>query len=96
VLFDADGDSFKTSDSALEAKLLIEKTLLERLNVVSLSSANYRLALDRVSSLGLVSGVIYDALHLLCAKKQTCARLYTYSLNHFNRLGSKEVVISVP
>ncbi|MDA7645610.1 PIN domain-containing protein [bacterium] len=80
----------------LEAKLLIEKTLLERLSVVSLNPALYRMALDRVSSLGLVSGVIYDALHLLCGEKQKCDRLYTYNLSHFHRLGSKGVIISAP
>ena len=80
----------------LEAKLLIDKTLLERLSVVSLNSADYRTALDRVATLGLVGGVIYDALHLACGERSGCDRLLTYNLNHFRRLEAKGVAISAP
>ena len=47
-----------------------------------------------ISSIGLVSGVIYDALHLACAESSECKRLYTYNLVHFNRLGPQNVQIS--
>jgi predicted nucleic acid-binding protein len=51
-----------------EAARLIEENFLEHLDVVPLSTADYKTALARVSSLGLPSGAIYDALHVRCAE----------------------------
>ncbi len=46
--------------------------------------------------LGLVSGVIYDALHLACGERSGCDRLFTYNLSHFRRLEAKGIAISAP
>jgi len=79
-----------------EAQVLIERTVVDRLELIPLDESDYKLVALRVSSLGLVSGIIYDALHLVCAQKQECSRLYTYNLSHFRRLEPEGVVVTSP
>jgi predicted nucleic acid-binding protein len=79
-----------------EALKLIEANFSARLRVVDLAARDYEDALRRVSGLGLASGVIYDALHLIAAERIGCERLYTYNLAHFNRLQSISVQIAPP
>lgn len=69
--------------SGPEAHRLIEVNFSQRLKVVSLSQADYHKAPKLVAGLGRISGQIYDALHLIAAKKEGCERLYTYNHRHF-------------
>jgi predicted nucleic acid-binding protein len=61
-----------------------------------LSARNYAAAVERVAALGLASGVIYDALHLVAAERHACKRMYTYNLVDFSRLGSDSVELIAP
>lgn len=79
-----------------EAQTLIEQTVVGRLDLVPLDDSIYMQALQRVGSLGLISGIVYDALHLVCAENQGCGRLYTYNLGHFRRLEPEGVVVTSP
>ncbi len=79
-----------------EALKLIEANFIARLRVIDLTARDYEDALRRVASLGLASGVIYDALHLIAAERIGCERLYTYNLSRFNRLQSTRVQIAPP
>ena len=72
--------------SGSEALRLIEVNFIQRLKVISLTQGEYHKALRLVAGLGRISGQIYDTLHLIAAKKESCERLYTYNLRHFQGL----------
>lgn len=72
--------------SGPEALRLIEANFIPRLKVISLTQGEYHKALRLVAGLGRISGQIYDALHLIAARKEGCERLYTYNHRHFQGL----------
>ena len=71
-----------------QASFIIQESFLKRLSIVELTAQDYREAMRRVTERGLVSGAIYDALHLQAALKAGCRSLATYNLNHFQQLGA--------
>jgi len=79
-----------------EACLLIEENFINRLKLIELSGTDYAEAIRRASGLGLSSGVIYDALHLACAEKASCERIYTYNLSDFQRFRADEIEVLTP
>jgi len=82
--------------SPADAARLIRENFSRDLTVLPLSAGNYAAAVERVAALGLASGVIYDALHLIAAERHACKRLYTYNLGDFSRLGSDAIEIMAP
>ncbi len=56
------------------------------LTIVELTKADYEAAISRCSELGLMSSVIYDALHYEAALKAGAEVLYTDNLRDFTRL----------
>ena len=70
-----------------EARTIILDGLVSILEIVSLDQVDYLVAVKMVSTLGLSSGAVYDALHLRCAEKEKCERIYTYNTEHFGRFG---------
>lgn len=79
-----------------EARRLIDETFRSRLIVLELPVRAYADSIHRASSLGLASGVIYDALHLFCAEKGGCKRLYTLNTGDFQRLKPVGVQLATP
>ncbi len=67
---------------------------LQNVQLVSLEPDEYQKALQRVSSLGLSGGVIFDALIAECALKIGAETLFTFNLHHFTRLGTDIVQIT--
>jgi len=65
-----------------DAVLAVE-TFLQRLNPVTLSAEEYMETLRRTANLGHSGGMIYDALHLACARKIEAERIYTWNVKHF-------------
>ena len=82
--------------SAAEAFALVERNLLSRLRVIPLEDQDYLEALRLASAQGLLSGQIYDALHIAAARKAGCTRIYTYNLRHFQPLCPKDIEVSSP
>lgn len=82
--------------SSVEARILIEQTVLGRLEVIPLDRDDYAASLSAVSGAGLTGGVIYDALHVEAAKKASCSRIYTYNFRHFQPLCPPEISVSAP
>ncbi len=78
-----------------EARAIVAD-LRRKLGVLSLGARVYERAIDRVASLGLSSGSVYDALHLQCAEGAGCRRLHTYNLGHFQRLGPEGLTVLAP
>ncbi len=81
--------------SGPDALNLIETNFIRRLKIITLSESDSLKALRRVASLGLISGQIYDALHLTAAEKSGCQTLFTYNLAHFQSL-NPTLTISAP
>ena len=79
-----------------EATRLIEENFLVHLDVVPLSAADYKVVLTRVTTLGMRSGAIYDALHVRCAERAGCDRIITYNVTDFERLAPPGVEVTPP
>lgn len=65
------------------------------LTFVDLTRADYEAALQRCAAKNLVSGVIYDALHLQAALKSGAEVLYTANLRDFQRLVDADTPIEL-
>ncbi|MFW6235034.1 MAG: type II toxin-antitoxin system VapC family toxin [Spirochaetota bacterium] len=79
-----------------EARRLISESIAGRLTVRDLSKADYLEATDMVAQAGLIGGVVYDALHVVVAKKSRCERLLTYNLRHFRGLVPHPITVATP
>lgn len=79
-----------------EARELIEENLIRRLTILEIKDTTYSKAIRKVADLGLRSGMIYDALHLVCAESANCDRIYTFNLKHFQRLEPAEIEVVSP
>ncbi len=82
--------------SPADAGHLIRDTVAGRLTVIPLGTEDYLEAIDRVSEKGLVSGIVYDALHYLAAEKAGCDRLFTFNTDHFQYVQRGTITISAP
>jgi predicted nucleic acid-binding protein len=79
-----------------EATRLIEENFLVHLEVIPWSVADYKAALTRVTTLGMRSGAIYDALHVRCAERAGCDRIITYNVTDFERLVAPGIEATTP
>lgn len=79
-----------------DARRLLEETVLARLAVVPLGSADYRAVLRQVADQGLGSGAIYDALHAHCARKEGVDQILTYNLHDFERFDLEGILVAAP
>jgi predicted nucleic acid-binding protein len=68
-----------------DAVLAVE-TFLQRLTTVDLSAEEYMETLRRTANLGHSGGMIYDALHLACARKIQAEQIYTWNVKHFQMI----------
>lgn len=82
--------------SGLEAARLIEVNFGRKLRVVELKKTDYFDAIALCAERGRPSGQIYDALHLVAAKKAGCVRLFTYNLKQFEFLNPGGIQIVAP
>lgn len=71
--------------SALDATSLIQ-SMNKKLIFIELGADDYLAAMQQVSSLGLSGGIIYDALHVQCARKVNATTLYTWNIKHFRMI----------
>ena len=69
-----------------EAWKLLSENVLPFFQIVILTLTMYRATIQECSECGWIGGRIYDALHLQCAKKAGCDRLYTFNVRHFRQL----------
>lgn len=72
-----------------DVQKLLENDVIMHADVVSLTSEDYRDVLGRLVSLGLVSGAIYDALHVRAAEKAGADELVTFNGRDFRRMPPK-------
>jgi predicted nucleic acid-binding protein len=69
-----------------EAYRFVSETVVSHCAVVTLSERDYLATLEAAAKAGLRGGIIYDALHLRCAEKARCDRIYTFNLSDFFQL----------
>ncbi|MEX2445042.1 MAG: PIN domain-containing protein [Alkalispirochaeta sp.] len=79
-----------------EAQRIIQESFVSRLTVVALETPAYTEAIARVAERGLVSGTIYDALHVMAAEQAECSRIYTYNTDHFLPLVADTLQVTTP
>ena len=82
--------------SPMDAKSLIEESLVKNLEILPIVTQTYLSSIRRVSNMGMTSGIIYDALHLEMAESSGCTELLTYNLKDFRRLDPQNIRIVSP
>jgi predicted nucleic acid-binding protein len=82
--------------SPMDAKSLIEESLVKNLEILPIVTQTYLSSIRRVSNMGMTSGIIYDALHLEMAESSGCTELLTYNLRDFRRLDPQNIRIISP
>jgi predicted nucleic acid-binding protein len=82
--------------SPMDAKSLIEESLVKNLEILPIVTQTYLSSIRRVSNMGMTSGIIYDALHLEMAESSGCTELLTYNLKDFRRLDPQNIRIISP
>ena len=65
---------------------LIHEGALQFAEVVPLDADDYRAVLDRMAALDLVSGAVYDGLHVRAAEKAGADELHTVNGRDFRRM----------
>lgn len=66
--------------------VVVVETFLIRLKPVSLLAEEYLETMRKAANLGQSGGMIYDALHIACARKIKAERIYTWNVRHFRSL----------
>jgi len=69
-----------------EAWQIIEDMILPRMDMVALSSKEYREVVLRCAASGWTGGKVHDAVHLRCGQKAECDRVYTFNVRNFRAL----------
>jgi predicted nucleic acid-binding protein len=77
---------YKPRTSPAEAWQILEKNILERMEIESLGRKEYSQVIKECAAQGLSGGRIYDALHIRAARKAECSRIYTFDVQHFRQL----------
>ena len=78
-----------------EALRIIEDEILGPLKLVSLDAREYVRIVRRAGDEGWIGGRIHDAVHLQCALKMDCDRVYTFNVADFRALAPKELVARI-
>jgi predicted nucleic acid-binding protein len=79
-----------------DAQRIIEQAILSHFSVISLTKQDYQDAIKLTVANNLSSGAIYDALHLIGARRANCSLLYTLNLRHFRALAPADPFIASP
>ena len=66
-----------------DALRIIEANVFRRLEVMELTVADYRRAMQSSQGAGARGGAIYDMLHLQAARRSGATRILTVNLRHF-------------
>lgn len=71
---------------AAEAGRFLDDNILPYFELVAISAGDYKSVLRSSWNAGLIGGLIFDALHLHCAQKAACDRVYTFNVKDFRAL----------
>ena len=73
-----------------EALRILEENVLPHFHIVALTPKDYREVIRELAAADWRSGVVYDAMHLRCARKQPIDRLYTFNVKDFRDLAPRD------
>ena len=81
-----------------EAWQIIEEMILPHMELLTLTPKEYREVVRYCATSGWAGGRIHDAVHLRCAQKAGCDRIYTFNVKDFRALASPDFAdkISAP
>ena len=81
-----------------EAWQIIEGMILPHMALVTLTPAEYRDVVHHCAISGWAGGRVHDAVHLRCAQKVGCDRVYTFNVKDFRALAPSGLAdkIAVP
>lgn len=82
---------FKPAVPPAEALKAIEDQVLSCMTLVSLDESEYVEIVRRAASEGWIGGRIHDAIHLQCAAKMKCDRVYTFNVRDFRAVASERM-----
>ena len=74
---------FRNRPSVVQVMQAIESLMLSRIELVTLTGAEYEAVIRRCAANGWTGGRVYDAIHVECAAKSDCDRLYTFNMKDF-------------
>jgi len=74
-----------------EAWQIIEQMILPHMELVTLTPREYREVVRHCAVSGWVGGKVHDAVHLRCAQKAGCDRVYTFNVRDFRALAPPEL-----
>jgi predicted nucleic acid-binding protein len=81
-----------------DAWQIIEEMILPYMELVTLTAKEYQEVVRHCAASGWTGGRIYDAVHLRCAQKAACDRIYTFNVKDFRALAPSDLAgkISAP
>ena len=81
-----------------EAWQIIEEMILPHMELLTLTPKEYREVVRHCAASGWSGGRIHDAVHLRCAQKAGCDRIYTFNVKDFRALAPPDLAdkISAP
>lgn len=82
---------FKPSVPPMQVLKAIEDQILRHMTLVSLDESEYVDIVRRAASEGWIGGRIHDAIHLQCAAKMKCDRVYTFNVRDFRALAPERL-----
>ena len=82
---------FKPVVPPMEALQAIEDQILRHMTLVSLDDTEYVDIVRRAAREGWIGGRIHDAIHLQCALKIKCDRVYTFNVRDFRAVAPERL-----
>ncbi|MEO8130066.1 MAG: type II toxin-antitoxin system VapC family toxin [Bryobacteraceae bacterium] len=70
---------------------IVEKMILPHFDLVTLTSREYQDVVRMAAANGWTGGRIHDVVHIRCAQKIQCDRIYTFNVKDFRALASAEL-----
>ena len=83
---------FRPPLHATEVWRLIDEVILKPLELVTLTAREHLEVTRRCDAAGWGGGRIHDAIHLQCAEKAGCHRIYTFNAKDFRALATPETL----
>lgn len=74
---------------------IIEAMVIPALELVTLTSKEYKDVIHRCALGGWLGGRVHDAVHLGCAQKAECDRIYTFNVKDFRALAPAELAARI-
>jgi predicted nucleic acid-binding protein len=74
-----------------EAWQIIEQMILPHMQMVTLTPREYQEVVRNCAVNGWAGGRVHDAVHLRCAQKADCDRIYTFNVKDFRALAPVEL-----